>query len=387
MATHPTDPVGNPDQEQPAAAQQPVPGRKVTGLRVLTAADGNPRGQVAAIGARTSYWPGSQAACERRRHAAPNVNCRCGYNAYRPDTTEAAQLQPRDSHHIVADVEGTGVVINYELGWRAEHQTIINLHVSDKCLHCQTAINAVSVHPSGNVHQLCSECSPDDATRLPHADLRGLYNTTVTPTPWPEATPTQPQHDPTFAFGITTTISLSALIFSTFLVFLPGTLRYQAIYLLPAFLLLTVTAQYILSRAWPTTAAVAVTAATGAVITGLAAFTYTGDQADITRLEDTLDTAAATITSPDIPTHRASTIDAYNQITEHFDRNHNGLGYRPRIVEIDSDNTVQIMYELGWNGACTTIDETGRRDDPDERSCDTILSAADHYTIWNTPNP
>lgn len=62
-----------------------------------------------------------------RAHLAPNWACTCGFYAVPAD-----QINSHGYLGLIAEVELTGVVIEHEGGYRAEHQRIVGLYWDDK---------------------------------------------------------------------------------------------------------------------------------------------------------------------------------------------------------------------------------------------------------------
>lgn len=96
------------------------------------------------------------AVCHRHHHAAPSLDCECGFHAvphleHLPDVTE---------HHgrsVVLEVELAGTVVEHERGLRGEYQTVLGVYFPATCERC----DAPATHlRRGRVwSSVCAECA------------------------------------------------------------------------------------------------------------------------------------------------------------------------------------------------------------------------------------
>lgn len=81
------------------------------------------------------YGPVEDASCAHTRHVAPDPSCTCGFYAfYRPLRARWAWWRNRES--VLLQVEGYGLAIEHELGWRAGHQEVLTVILPGRCLYC-----------------------------------------------------------------------------------------------------------------------------------------------------------------------------------------------------------------------------------------------------------
>ena len=90
------------------------------------------------------YAVDARASCPRGC-AHPTPRCRCGFYAMRSDVEsrrlprEAAWARRSEPLSVRLDVELSGVVLEYELGYRAERQRVVEVGIPDRCVPCTQA--------------------------------------------------------------------------------------------------------------------------------------------------------------------------------------------------------------------------------------------------------
>lgn len=116
------------------------------------------------------------AVCHRRqlrRHAAPDVDCTCGFYA----VTDPSALPTVTEHHpdmVLLEVELAGTVIEHEAGLRGEHQIVLGAFFPGECHRCRRP--ATLVQPGDVWRSVCAGCgdsglNPADATALLGLDV------------------------------------------------------------------------------------------------------------------------------------------------------------------------------------------------------------------------
>lgn len=94
--------------------------------------------------AGSRYAIDARATCPRGC-ATPTPTCRCGFYAMRSDVesrqlpSEASWARRADPLSVRLDVELSGVVLEYELGYRAERQRVVEVGIPDRCVPCAAA--------------------------------------------------------------------------------------------------------------------------------------------------------------------------------------------------------------------------------------------------------
>jgi len=95
----------------------------------------------------TGLTAGSRYAVDARAHCPrgcpePRPTCRCGFYAMRSDVesrnlpNEATWARRADPLSVRLDVELSGVVLEYDLGYRAERQRVVEVSIPDRCVPC-----------------------------------------------------------------------------------------------------------------------------------------------------------------------------------------------------------------------------------------------------------
>jgi hypothetical protein len=91
--------------------------------------------------AGSRYAVDARASCPRGC-PVPDPSCRCGFYAMRGDLEsrqlphEAAWARRAEPLSVRLDVELSGVVLEYELGYRAERQRVLEVGIPDRCVAC-----------------------------------------------------------------------------------------------------------------------------------------------------------------------------------------------------------------------------------------------------------
>jgi hypothetical protein len=91
--------------------------------------------------AGSRYAADARATCPRGC-PVPDPSCRCGFYAMRGDPEsrqlphEAAWARRAEPLSVRLDVELSGVVLEYELGYRAERQRVLEVGIPDRCVAC-----------------------------------------------------------------------------------------------------------------------------------------------------------------------------------------------------------------------------------------------------------
>lgn len=65
---------------------------------------------------------------KNKNHKAPDVDCSCGFYAYAPES-----FGRLETDSIYAEVDFYGRVIEYDYGYRAEHQRIMRICIKNRC--------------------------------------------------------------------------------------------------------------------------------------------------------------------------------------------------------------------------------------------------------------
>ncbi len=115
------------------------------------------------------------AVCHRRGgHAAPSVECSCGFHA----VTEMHTLPDVTEHHehmVVLEVELGGTVIEHEQGYRGEQQTVLAMRFPETCTHCRR--QATHLQPGRVWRSVCTDCSGRRAVN--RADATAIFGVDV----------------------------------------------------------------------------------------------------------------------------------------------------------------------------------------------------------------
>ena len=131
-----------PDGElEDAALDEPILAVKRAHVRLSP--DGT-EATLTGLTAGSRYAVDAVATCPRGC-ATPSPTCRCGFYAMRSDVEsrqlpqEASWARRADPLSVRLDVELSGVVLEYELGYRAERQRVLEVGIPDRCVACAAA--------------------------------------------------------------------------------------------------------------------------------------------------------------------------------------------------------------------------------------------------------
>ncbi len=136
--------VGSVDPSIPAegiaegSADEPILAVKRAHVRL------SPEGDEATL---TGLTAGSRYAVDATAHCPrgcpePRPTCRCGFYAMRSDVEsrnlphEASWARRSEPLSVRLDVELSGVVLEYDLGYRAQRQRVIEVGIPDRCVPC-----------------------------------------------------------------------------------------------------------------------------------------------------------------------------------------------------------------------------------------------------------
>ena len=122
-------------------------------------------------GYTTSYSSGY------REHAAPDVDCACGFYAVPCDIEPWAE----SGEYVTLLVELSGTVIEHEKGYRASHQRVMECRIPP-CRFCGAVASVVDVRENVMASACCESHVPNgtDQVLVTVADLRSLLPVPVT---------------------------------------------------------------------------------------------------------------------------------------------------------------------------------------------------------------
>ncbi len=135
-----TEPTG----ERPMGLEDAVlddPIHAVKRAHVRLSPDGS-EATLTGLTAGSRYAVDARASCPRGC-PEPDPACRCGFYAMRGDVEarqlphEAAWARRAEPLSVRLDVELSGVVLEYELGYRAERQRVLEVGIPDRCVACE----------------------------------------------------------------------------------------------------------------------------------------------------------------------------------------------------------------------------------------------------------
>ena len=122
------------------------------------------------------------AVCHRRGgHAAPSLECSCGFHAV-TDLHTLPEVTEHHEHMVVLEVELGGTVIEHEHGIRGEQQTVLAMRFPESCTRCHRP--ATHLQPGRVWRSVCSDCSRRRS--LNRADATAVFGVDVSftaPTP------------------------------------------------------------------------------------------------------------------------------------------------------------------------------------------------------------
>lgn len=116
------------------------------------------------------------ARCHRHDHPAPTLACTCGfYGVERVDLLPEVTMVLADS--VVLDVEFGGIVVEHEMGYRAEEQTVLAVRFPDECAFC--ARRSSHVVPGRRWRSACGRCSARRRGALARAEATAMLGVDV----------------------------------------------------------------------------------------------------------------------------------------------------------------------------------------------------------------
>ena len=96
------------------------------------------------------------ASCHKRAHAAPALDCSCGFHAV-GSIDALAEVTDVLADSVVLDVEVAGTVIEHERGVRAEQQSILGIGFPRSCAWCGRPATALA--PGRVWRSICDNCA------------------------------------------------------------------------------------------------------------------------------------------------------------------------------------------------------------------------------------
>lgn len=155
---------GRPPTGRPMRGRRPEPldvddvDGPVLGVK-LAAVRGAGRPELAPIAGSARHRNGARrpesARC-RRGHAAPAIECSCGWHAVRsPGELDGVVRVQRDA--VLLDVELGGTIVEHERGFRAERQLVLGVRFPAGCYWCGDG--AVALVPGRRWRAACERCS------------------------------------------------------------------------------------------------------------------------------------------------------------------------------------------------------------------------------------
>lgn len=126
------------------------------------------------------YGPNEVASCVHHDHEAPQPDCTCGFYAFRmPWRARWAWTRSRDG--ALLHVEGFGLAIEHEVGWRARRQEIMTVYLARRCRHCWRRTQGLSRVPLFNEWTTsCHRCASQLGREMRSvADLANEWGTEV----------------------------------------------------------------------------------------------------------------------------------------------------------------------------------------------------------------
>lgn len=117
------------------------------------------------------------AVCHRKGHAAPSLDCECGFHAV-PQLHDLPAVTEHHGRSVVLEVELGGTVVEHERGLRGEYQTVLGLYFPASCERC----SAPATHlRRGRVwSSVCGTCAAARPHRtVSRADATALFGVEV----------------------------------------------------------------------------------------------------------------------------------------------------------------------------------------------------------------
>lgn len=105
-----------------------------------------------------SYGARAEAECPLHAHAAPALDCSCGFHAT-VDDEHLTRLGADEPDVAMLDVELAGHVIEHERGFRASHQHTREVRVHRVCVRCGRAAEVLHQRRFGALVPSCARCS------------------------------------------------------------------------------------------------------------------------------------------------------------------------------------------------------------------------------------
>jgi hypothetical protein len=105
-----------------------------------------------------SYGARAEAECPLHAHAAPALDCSCGFHAT-VDDEHLTRLGADEPDVAVLDVELAGHVIEHERGFRASHQRTREVRVHSACVRCGRAAEVLHQRRFGALVPSCRRCT------------------------------------------------------------------------------------------------------------------------------------------------------------------------------------------------------------------------------------
>lgn len=103
------------------------------------------------------YLHTSTARCHRRHHAAPALDCTCGFHAVN-GVAELPGVTKVLADSVVLVVELSGTVVQHERGYRGERQSVLGVQFPTRCSWCGEP-TAERVVPGRRWRSICLGCA------------------------------------------------------------------------------------------------------------------------------------------------------------------------------------------------------------------------------------
>lgn len=105
-----------------------------------------------------TYGARAEAECPLHAHAAPAIDCSCGFHAT-VDDEHLTRLGVDEPDIALLDVELAGHVIEHERGYRASHQRTREVRVHGVCVRCGRAAEVLHRRRFGALVPSCRRCT------------------------------------------------------------------------------------------------------------------------------------------------------------------------------------------------------------------------------------
>lgn len=117
------------------------------------------------------------AVCHRKGHAAPSLDCECGFHAV-PQLTALPGITEHHGRSVVLEVELGGTVVEHERGLRGEYQTVLGMYFPATCEKC--ARPATHLRRGRVWSSVCGTCADGLRGRaVSRADATALFGVEV----------------------------------------------------------------------------------------------------------------------------------------------------------------------------------------------------------------